>query len=201
MDYLDRFDDYKRQHCEELSVKDKLRTGYTNKKQLKRGLSSFVRYVPEAGVIESSKLGDVLFPDVRDKIRIGVKVSSGTDQELAIYDDGVETNSLSERSYSPPLSTVAEEERIGMETNVLIAQYEMGRITADELGDALQAQRGRFQVLEEAPTGEVRVSGMRARDRTAPPMFPPTQPVQTMADLPQESTEEGSYEPPPYVPV
>lgn len=206
MDYLDRFDDYKRKHCEELSVKEKLRTGFHTKGQLKQGLSSFVRYVPEVSVMETSKLTALLFPDVRDKIRMGVKVSSGAEQELAIYDDGETDNSLSERSYrfltdsdsersadSPPLSAVAEEERVGMETNVLIAQYEMGRLSDEEFRDALIAQRERFQILEEAPTGEVRVAGMEERDRTAPPLAPPRQPVRGMGDLPRG--EEGGVEP------
>jgi hypothetical protein len=120
MDYLERFDKYKREHCEELSVKQKLRTGFKTKGQLKQGLSSFIRYVPEA-VLETSKLTALLFPDVRDKIRMGVKVSSGAEQELAIYDDGEDDNTLSERSYrfesdsdadSPPASVVAEEEML-----------------------------------------------------------------------------------------
>lgn len=206
MDYLDRFDKYKREHCEELSVKEKLRTGFHTKGQLKQGLSSFVRYVPEVSVMETSKLTALLFPDVRDKIRMGVKVSSGAEQELAIYDDGETDNSLSERSYrfltdsdsersadSPPLSAVAEEERVGMETNVLIAQYEMGRLSDEEFRDALIAQRERFQILEEAPTGEVRVAGMEERDRTAPRLAPPRQPVRGMEDLPRD--EEGGVEP------
>jgi hypothetical protein len=199
MDYLERFDRYKREHCEELSVKQKLRTGFKTKGQLKQGLSSFIRYVPDAEV-EPSKLTALLFPDVRDQISIGVKVSSGAEQELAIYDDGEDNNALSERSYrfvsdsersadSPPLSAVAEEERVGMETNVLIAQYEMGRLTDEEFRDALIAQRERFARFEEAPTGEVRVAGMEERVRVAPPLAPPRQPVRTMADLPRD--EEG----------
>ena len=201
MDYLERFDRYKREHCEELSVKQKLRTGYSTKGQLKQGLSSFIRYVPDS-VLETSKLTALLFPDVRDKISMGVKVSSGAEQELAIYDDGEDDNTLSERSYrfvsdsdsersadSPPLSAVAEEERVGMETNVLIAQYEMGRLTDEEFRDALIAQRERFQILEEAPTGEVRVAGMEERVRNAPPLAPPRQPMRGIADLPRD--EEG----------
>ena len=197
MDYLERFDKYKREHCEELSVKQKLRTGFKTKGQLKQGLSSFIRYVPEA-VLETSKLTALLFPDVRDKISMGVKVSSGAEQELAIYDDGEDDNTLSERSYrfvsdsdadSPPLSAVAEEERVGMETNVLIAQYEMGRLTDEEFRDALIAQRERFARFEEAPTGEVRVAGMEERVRNAPPLAPPRQPVRGIADLPRD--EEG----------
>jgi len=197
MDYLERFDKYKREHCEELSVKQKLRTGFKTKGQLKQGLSSFIRYVPDS-VLEPSKLTALLFPDVRDKISMGVKVSSGAEQELAIYDDGEDDNTLSERSYrfvsdsdadSPPLSAVAEEERVGMETNVLIAQYEMGRLTDEEFRDALIAQRERFARFEEAPTGEVRVAGMEERVRNAPPLAPPRQPVRGIADLPRD--EEG----------
>ena len=199
MDYLERFDKYKREHCQELSVKQKLRTGFKTKGQLEQGLSSFIRYVPEAQVIETSKLTALLFPDVRDKIRIGVKVSSGGDQAYAIYDDGISDNSLSEgyetvdsfseRSFvSPPLSAVAEEERVGMETQQLLVQFEMGRISEQELGEALLAQRERFATFEEAPTGEVRVSGMRERERVAPPLAPPRQPVRTIADLPRDDS-------------
>jgi hypothetical protein len=198
MDYLERFDKYKREHCQELSTKDKLRTGFKTKGQLKQGLSTFIRYDPEAASAVPSKLTALLFPDVRDKISIGVKVSSGAEQELAIYDDGEDDNSLSERSFrfesdSPPLSAVAEDERVGMETQQLLAQYEMGRLTDEEFRDALIAQRERFARFEEAPTGEVRVAGMRERDRTPPPLAPPRQPVRTMSDLPRD--EEGGDAP------
>lgn len=196
MDYLERFDNYKRKHCVELSTKDKLRTGYSNKNQLQQGLNIFRKNT--SSVVDDAKLMTILYPDVRDKIRMGQKISSGAEQELAIYDDGISDNSLSERSYgfmsdSPPASAVAEEERIGMETNVLIAQYEMGRLTDEEFRDALIAQRERFQILEEAPTGEVRVAGMEERVRNAPPLAPPRQPMRGIADLPRD--EEGGEVP------
>lgn len=198
MDYLEKFDKYKREHCEELSVKQKLRTGYSTKGQLKQGLSSFIRYVPDAEV-EPSKLTALLFPDVRDKIRMGLKVSSGAEQELAIYDDGEDDNTLSERSYrfisdsdadSPPASAVAREEEIGMNLQQYIAMYEGGRISFPEFQEAVRDLGSRIEVLEEAPTGETRVAGIERRERGPPPTLAgPSQPVRTMADLPTE--EEG----------
>lgn len=212
MDYLDRFDAYKRAHCVELSTKDKLRTGYSNKNQLRQGLNLFKSNRNVS--VDDAKLMTILYPDVRDKIRMGEKISSGGDQLLAIYDDGIADNTLSERGYgfitesegsersydSPPASAVAIEDRVGQQIQQLFAQYEMGRLTEVELGEAILQQEERFAQFEEAPTGETRVSGMGmdTRQPTAPRQ--PAPPIRTMDDLPRES-EEGSYVPPTYIPT
>ena len=212
MDYLDKYDAYKRKHCVELSIKDKLRTGFSNKNQLQQGLNLFRKNNKVS--VDDAKLMTILYPDIRDKVRMGEKISSGGDQLLAIYDDGIADNTLSERGYgfitesegsersydSPPASAVAIEDRVGQQIQQLFAQYEMGRLTEVELGEAILQQEERFAQFEEAPTGETRVSGMRmdTRQPTAPRQ--PAPPIRTMDDLPRES-EEGSYVPPTYIPT
>ena len=183
MDYLDRFDNYKRKHCVELSTKDKLRTGYFNKNQLQQGLNLFRKNNNVS--VDDAKLMSILYPDIRDKIRMGEKISSGGDQLLAIYDDGISDNTLSER--------------VGQQLQQLFAQYEMGSLTEQELGDAILEQRERFARFEEAPTGETRMSGMGLDTRQPTAVRQPAPPVRTMADLPRD--EEGSYVPPTYVPA
>lgn len=211
MDYLERFDNYKRKHCVELSTKDKLRTGYSNKNQLQQGLNIFRKNT--SSVVDDAKLMSILYPDVRDKIRMGQKISSGAEQELAIYDDGISDNSLSERSYgfmsdsdserstdSPPRSVIAREEEIGMNLQQYIAMYEGGRISFTEFQEAVSDLGSRIEILEEAPTGETRVAEIARRERGPPPtLASPSQPVGTIAVLPRD--EEGSYVPPPYVPA
>tara|TARA_R100000935_G_scaffold15780_1_gene31578 strand:- start:4400 stop:5068 length:669 start_codon:yes stop_codon:yes gene_type:complete len=222
MDYLDKYDAYKRKHCVELSIKDKLRTGFSNKNQLQQGLNLFRKNNKVS--VDDAKLMTILYPDVRDKVRIGQVISSGNDQLRAIYDDGIEDNTLSERSSggyafltesesgsepptlaerdydSPPASAVAIEDRVGQQIQQLIAQYEMGRITETELGEAILQQEERFAQFEEAPTGETRVSGMGMDTRQAPTLRLPAPPIRTMDDLPRE-TDEGGYVPPTYIPA
>ena len=210
MDYLDRFDNYKRKHCVELSTKDKLRTGYSNKNQLQQGLNLFRKNNNVS--VDDAKLMSILYPDIRDKIRMGEKISSGGDQLLAIYDDGISDNTLSERGYgflsdsdsersadSPPLSAVAIEDRVGQQIQQLFAQYEMGRLTQAELGEAILQQEERFARFEEAPTGETRMSGMGLDTRQPTAVRQPAPPVRTVADLPRD--EEGDYQPPTFVPA
>ena len=202
MDYLERFDNYKRIHCVELSTKDKLRTGYSNGNQLRNGLNIFKANRNVS--VDDTKLMTILYPDVRDKIRMGQKISSGADQLLAIYDDGIADNTLSERGYgfitdsddgsvrsfdSPPASVVAIEDRVGQQIQQLIAQYEMGRISQAELGEAILQQEERFATFEEAETGETRVSGMGLDTRVPTAVRQPAPPVRTIADLPRN--EEG----------
>jgi hypothetical protein len=208
MNYLDKFDNYKRKHCVELSTKDKLRTGYSNKNQLQKGLNIFRKNTNVS--VDDAKLMSILYPDIRDKIRMGQKISSGADQLLAIYDDGISDNSLSERGYafltdtdegsgsersysSPPLSAVAIEDRVGQQIQQLIAQYEMGRISQAELGEAILQQEERFAVMEEAPTGETRVAAMGVDTRQPTAVRQPAPPVRTIADLPRD--EEGGEVP------
>tara|TARA_R110002096_G_scaffold121878_4_gene263783 strand:- start:169 stop:801 length:633 start_codon:yes stop_codon:yes gene_type:complete len=204
MDYLDRFDNYKRTHCVELSTKDKLRTGYSNKNQLQQGLKLFKSNRTVS--VDDAKLMTILYPDVRDKIRMGQKISSGDDQLLAIYDDGIADNTLSERGYgflsesgsersydSPPASAVAIEDRVGQQIQQLFAQYEMGRLSQAELGEAILQQEERFATMEEAPTGETRVSGMGLDTREPTAVREPAPPVRTIADLPRD--EEGGTVP------
>ena len=67
-DYLEKHDKFKMKHCNELSVKDKLRTGYRNQKQLERGLALYKspRYQMQAiaSIPESAtKLADRIFVD------------------------------------------------------------------------------------------------------------------------------------------
>jgi hypothetical protein len=190
MDYLDRFDNYKRKHCVELSTKDKLRTGYSNKNQLQQGLNLFRKNNNVS--VDDAKLMSILYPDIRDKIRMGEKISSGGDQLLAIYDDGISDNTLSERSYdSPPLSAVAVEDRVGQQLQQLFAQYEMGSLTEQELGDAILEQRERFARFEEAPTGETRMSGMGLDTRQPTAVRQPAPPVRTIANLSDEGEGSG----------
>ena len=92
MNYLDRFDNYKKKHCMELSVKDKLRTGYSNKNQLQQGLNIFRKN--NKVYVDNTKLINILYPDSSDKIRMGQKISSGGEQLLAVNDDGIADNSL-----------------------------------------------------------------------------------------------------------
>jgi hypothetical protein len=92
MNYLDRFDNYKKKHCMELSVKDKLRTGYSNKNQLQQGLNIFRKNNKVS--VDNTKLINILYPDSSDKIRMGQKISSGGEQLLAVNDDGIADNSL-----------------------------------------------------------------------------------------------------------
>ena len=101
MDYLDRFDDYKKKHCVELSTKDKLRTGYTNKNQLRQGLNMLRK--DKNVSLDDTKLMSLLYPDTRETISMGQKISSGADQEFVIYDTPIADNSLS-GSYVSSLS-------------------------------------------------------------------------------------------------
>ncbi len=182
MDYIQRIDKYKKEHCKELSSKDKLRTGYKTKAQLKQGLSSFIRYVPDA-ILEEEKLTSILFPDIRDKIRMGEKVSSGGDQLLAIYDDGISDNSLSERSYGTfsvsnwsdsgsevEVPQIVEEQVVSMTDtglaeepqNTQLEPYSMGRLASTE---SIESPMRRLPLFEpRAPTS----SGGRRRGAGRP---------------------------------
>ena len=92
MNYLDQLDRVKRIKCGDLTAKDKIRTGYRTKKQLHQGLATFMRYIPN--VDNPEQLQSILFPDNRDKIRMGYKLNSGNEQIFSILDDGVSDNSL-----------------------------------------------------------------------------------------------------------
>ena len=182
MHYLDKFDNYKRKHCEELSTKDKLRTGYTNKNQLQQGLNIFKKNT--AVSVDDTKLMSILYPDVRDKVRIGQKISSGGDQLLAIYDDGIADNSLSEFSFntvseyeypspyegltdaseerevdSPPASVFNPDET-EQRVNELIEMFQQDQISERELMEQLSIARGYEPDVEE-PSFQPRRGGRR----------------------------------------
>ena len=88
-DFLDRHDKYTSKHCNELSKKDKIKTGYKNKNQLDVGLSLYkspkyqireLALVPET----ASKLKDRIFNPgvINPNYRLGIKVDAGTDQDI-----------------------------------------------------------------------------------------------------------------------
>ena len=83
-------------------------------------------------------------------------------------------DSLSERSFdSPPASEVAMEERVGTNRAMLMGLYDRGLIDAQELGQGMRQQESRFEIMETAPTGEQRRSGVRADLRQPVQVYQP----------------------------
>ncbi len=82
MNSLERLDKHKSKICKDLSVKDKLRTGYKTQTQLDNALETFVKQEkPQLAKGSSQKLFSYIYPDVRMKVRMGIKLSSGVDED------------------------------------------------------------------------------------------------------------------------
>ena len=54
------------------------------------------------------------------------------------------------------------EDRVGGNRAMLMGLYDRGMIDARELGEGIRQQESRFEIMETAPTGEQRRSGVRA---------------------------------------
>jgi len=160
MDYLEQYDKFKKEYCEELSPELKLRTGYKSKKKLKQGLETFVANVKGAS-LDEKVLMKALFPEVAvGKINLGYKLSSGDEQPVAVIDYGFDDNSVSgytefetdpdeypspyyESDYSVGIpASVLDPDEEQQRRNEIIEMYQNDEITENQLMNMLREIRG-----------------------------------------------------------
>ncbi len=194
MNSLERLDKHKSKICKDLSVKDKLRTGYKTQTQLDNALETFVKQEkPQLAKESSQKLFSYIYPDIRMKVRMGIKLSSGVDVDEDDFetvmgsDDfatvmGYETSEESEFSFtdnfseftvSPPASVVAVAPLVEQQTDQLIALFERGLINTEQLRAGINQIREAVELRDE----EGQFRGVIPREEITAPLYPPRQPI------------------------
>lgn len=217
MNSLERLDKKKSQMCKDLSVKDKLRTGYKTKTQLDNALQTFINF--EKPKLAPQKAFSYIFPDIRMKVRMGIKLSSGVDLDLDDFetvlgsddfgtvmgyetseeseflftddDSGISTPLFSDLSgASPPASVVAVAALTRERLELLDSLYDRGHINEEQY----IAGRNQYEQAVEVRDEEGQFIGVRPREEIRAPIYEPRQPI-GRPDLPEGGGEGSSRVP------
>lgn len=79
MNYLDHYDNFTKKHCDKLSAKNKLKTGYTNQSQLNKGITMY-KSQAGPGLISAGSIARIFTE--KANINLGINLDSGVEQNI-----------------------------------------------------------------------------------------------------------------------